>query len=844
LKKHKIFTKTKLVFSRTLGLAQSAIILAAILGAYLLEPFKRIDELSWDMVARYGPRMGNTKSFALLIEVNGLDPNSKLIEWGKVVDIFTALGAEQIIILPFSGRNPGLIKELNSNPKVIIASEIEPDPSHPGKNRFLARDTEAGLQPVAVAALGTHEQRIKRYQNINYDVGSSLVPSLESLAAQRMGLSVLPDKSYGIDFNREKKLPLVAISHVLQGGLSRELVESKIVIIGPTVFRPRDHVSVPISASDRPIGALQYHGFALDTLLSGRPVYFVNYYVSVSIILIIYLLCLIYTQQLAFIGAMVLLTFACSAWYIIFWGVFEATGVLIPGIPIIIVLGATTFSVLQSRTRREEKVIARLLEKASLDVASQFGRKESFSGQDHWSQALTMLDNLIPVTRAVLFELDAKSNKLRPAAFLRCSATELSEKRRDIMRFPYVDPISRDFVSDAVNILSNRVQDERQFLCPISVKGKLLNLWVVGTTKVSPATQLQFNSLFSSVSHKAAELSEKYALLSIIGTKEHWWHVKSNLQEIAVLKLSNELLKLSQWLMMLRIVVDNLNSPIIVFDLFGAPLVYNHAMQEVTREFGIEPVDLEPANLIAHACEMDMDAARYVMQQVLIEGRIYEKTIDTSDRVRRLRVWSLCYQGKERQVGGINIINSQGIVVELISIKSNISNMQVRIRSSVEEAVDKIARNPAFTHVDFVINSNQDSLLAVAPDEYFPQVLNALFILLAEDAKRRSIVSIQIDEDSARGQIIIKISNQGFGIPEESLREALKGSKYPAPGPLRNLRELLPKAFGPQGSFRLDSKIGEGYKVHISLKAVKEVGQEPSSTSVARPVIGLEPSLS
>jgi len=830
----------KSAFGRTLGFTQSAIILAVIIGSYLLTSFKNIDELSWDMVSRYGPQIRDMQSGVLLIEVNGLDPDSNLIEWEKFIDILVKLDAERIVILPFSGRNPNSIKRLNSNPKVIISSEIEPDPYHPGKNRFLTRDTKEGLQPTAVAALGPHEARIKRYQNYYYEVDSSLIPSLETLAAQKMGLSQLFGKSYGIDFNRANQIPLVGINHVLQGGLSRELVKSKIVIIGPSVFRPRDYVSTPISSSDNRIGALQFHGFSLNTLIAGRPIRFLGPYESVLIIIIVYSIFLLLNQQLGFIGSMVSLTLLCGAWSVIFWAFIEITSIVIPGIPIILVLGATTFSVLQSRTRREEQVVARLLEDASLEVASQFNRKGSPSKQDHGSQVLLMLDQLIPVTRAILFELDEKSNRLCPAAFLRCTVEELSEKRRDIRRSPYMYPIAKDFVSDSVNMLSNNVEDEHQFLCPISSKGKLLTLWLVGTTKVSPATQMQFNQLLLSVSRKAAALSERTAFLLSLKRKKHWWYVKTNMQEIAVSKLSGEVKTITQWLTMLRNVVEHLNSPIIVYDLFGSPIFYNKAMQEALREFSLDSVDPNPVVLIARAGDMDLDAAHHVLQQTLMEGHVFEKTIGSFDKMRRLRIWTLSSQEKEQQFSGDNFTKAQGMVIELISLKNNSSaGLQVEVRSVIEDAVDKIACDAAYAHITFVIDSNQDSLWATASVEHFSPAICALLTLLADDAKRPSSVTIQINADDSGEKILLQLTNHGFGIPEESLLEALSGSSYPVSGPLRDLRSLVSKAFGPKGHFQLDSKVGEGYRAEISLNAVRIVPSTLPSTVLYGPLVGV-----
>src|SRR5262249_12501834 len=114
---------------------------------------------------------------------------------------------------------------------------------------------------------------VYRQQRAWVSVGPRRYPALELAAARRqLAPEQLPERDYHVYFRGGPgSLPHVSLDVVLAGGLVRELVEGRTVLVGP-VPDARARGLFPPPAGGQPLWWLGVPGQALDPLLSQRAI--------------------------------------------------------------------------------------------------------------------------------------------------------------------------------------------------------------------------------------------------------------------------------------------------------------------------------------------------------------------------------------------------------------------------------------------------------------------------------------------------------------------------------------------------------------------------------------------
>ena len=139
-------------------------------------------------------------------------------------------------------------------------------------------------------------------------------------------------------------------------------------------------------------------------------------------------------------------------------------------------------------------------------------------------------------------------------------------------------------------------------------------------------------------------------------------------------------------------------------------------------------------------------------------------------------------------------------------------------RSSLHQAVQDLYREAAVRGISIHIQAPETSILVFAQPDVLSSLFQAILSVLIQDAAENTQVEVQMSKDEM--YLVFTLSNQGFGLPEETFQAYLFSSQAKASAEFVRIKELLPslKSFG--GELTGSSGVGQGMTFHVRLKAL------------------------
>ena len=306
--------------TRALGLLQSLLLALLLSVAAFLGVFTPLDGRVYDIFVSGAPSLNTSPRQVVLVDspvVAFFDPN---FGWIKLVDDLLALGARQVVFTVMPQGNPRVTEALLASSKVVVGSELTPDPERPGSQVFNLPRALRNSDPGAVADTPDALLSLHRYQRYWYTVGDDLVPSVEALTARRLGRDIPDDGSFLINFGgTDREFPRMHLQQVAEGRLIKEVVQGRVIVIGIGKERFHRNVVTPITSATREVSKLEFHGFALDSLLNGNAIGSLHPLGKAALLLAVWLLYFFVAQPMSFRAAVVTATLMIAGLVILAW---------------------------------------------------------------------------------------------------------------------------------------------------------------------------------------------------------------------------------------------------------------------------------------------------------------------------------------------------------------------------------------------------------------------------------------------------------------------------------------------------------------------------------------------
>ncbi len=815
--------------SRVYGFWRSFIFALALALLSILGIFEPLDGLLYDLFVRNSLGSNPIARKVMLVESPATAFSSdSTIRWDELANDLILRGAAQVIFTDVPASQNATVETLLKNPKVILGGDLASD-----------------LDLHAASVISDPLFGVHRYQRYSYRVSDKDVPSLEALAASRLGIHVPKEERYLVDFSGDASgFPRMKLNQVLNRDFIDDVVRDRVILIGPAGKGFYRTVATPITKGDRQVTELEYHGYALDTLLRGTPVVSLHPIAKGLVVVGIWLVCLLILQPMPFRKAVLTASFLALGLVSLAW-LLLLQRFYLPVLSPILVIGSSLMSIFLSKTESQNQALARLVTETNLAASGRLTGQSVPFDDAFWSHVLAMVDQILPLTRVVLLERVDGSKHVREVRSLRCTANAIEERRRDFGRAPYSTAVEKGEAIEVGKYLMAVEPGEHQFLAPLVWSGQVLGFWGFGIHRSQMADRSTLMHAVDVLSKQLSELmfERRQNMLQSMAAAS-WREHLIDQRDLSIQKLVQHLNMIDRHINVLEDMFNGLDAPTMVYDLFGRPLISNARMKSLLQAAQVQAEAQSVADLLETVCGLSAEEARAALVGVVFNGDSVEREARVGNARYLLQVSRLRNSTARVTTGQEVLQHTHGLMIQLFPMTNlemrepeHAKRMQhaaelppdgkrgmggqdeeqaVNVLHAVEEAIASTASSPEHEALSFAVNAPKSEAKALANPRKLKDILTALIQFLAEDSKQQG--KITVDLDTNEEGLVIALQNNGFGMPNEKLQAMLDGPALPKSDYLRRIKQLQDSAFGNHGRLALRSTVGGGYVAQATMR--------------------------
>ena len=757
------------------------------------------------------------------------------LDWNTVADQLLALGAKQVVFTVVPEGLRANTENLLRQRQVIVGSDLIFDPDDPDTARFNLPANLAGLLPPAVAEIPEHLLGLHRYQWYSYRVGEKIVPSLEALTARRLGIHVPQERQFLVNFrSNAQAFPRLKLQQLLDGKAISAVVRDRVVLIGIGVERFHGAVVTPISSSGRAVSELDYHGYALDSLLSGTAIASLHPGLKALLVLGVWLVFFVTVQRMSLRESMLVGTLATGGLLMLAWLALLGGHVHVPILGPMLVIGTTLVLTVQNKADRDDLELEKLANQANLAAEGRLRSHLTRTNGPCWTHVLSMIDQMLPVTRAVFLERVKGTAQVCRAQSLRCTPDAVAN-RGNLTQEPYASAIAQRQVIRIQNFLKKGPSDERQYLAPIMTDGEVLGFLAYGVARNQLAHQATIERALAFLQRRVADLllEEREGAPTGLAMGSRW---RDDVRVASLSRLAQHFQLADQHAELLEDVFDHLDTPTLVYDLYGRQLFANVGMKSLLKEAQLATNGhLSAADLIERVCGLKHDSARAALAASVFDEVRFEHAAWIGAVQYTLKSTPL---NAIESVGSGNtdpLVHSNGIMLQLLPAHPDTVAGSVTIPAGalaadstsaessaltdvwplIESAATQMANQTQFEAVHFALEGSREPAMVDADPQRLGSLIMAILYLLASDSKLSGTITVTVAIDAPHATVSMR--NEGYGMPNERLQAMLHGPTWPQSPLLRRIRQVYADALGPQGTLSLCSAVGRGYCANVAL---------------------------
>lgn len=568
------------------------------------------------------------------------------IDWQAVTGELRRLGARQIVLLNASAGTVQTLTAGTPPPDLLIGMEANLDRGE--TDRWLpARPLVPPLPPyLGLSIVGAAEFGVHRRHLLAIDADGVSYPTIEGLAAARMrgaGWAPPSENAYLINYaSGIAALPKTTLDRVIAGELVESLVRDRAVIIGSSQISSGARIYVPLFLESPWIGELEYHGFALQTLLGGRIVREMTPAAAIALIagLLVFIVVFAYLAGQRY--APLIVVGVIGGTIVADAGLLAFFDRALPLVGMLLALGAYLAIAIMHRVRAKGQLLERLVRDVSVRVRERLSPSTASSEENPWNQVSAMATELLDLNRCVFFETIPGEARLREIEAVGGSRDDIAERRRDYRRSPFTDAIAGGGPTrTGRQVLKVRGEDEDQFLAPLIFGGDLLGFWAFSVSRERWTNSPGFMTLARGFTERASDylagVRQRAILLGADPDKRALTNPVAGDDAGSEFRLSPLLELLNRRLVLAEEVLTGISTATIVFDAFGRVLHSNKQMRRLLSVVEISPTETTPLELVTKLTDVPEEHVRRYLRYVMLEqGTISVPTQATAGGKRYL----------------------------------------------------------------------------------------------------------------------------------------------------------------------------------------------------------------
>ncbi len=477
-----------------------------------------------------------------------------------------------------------------------------------------------GLIQIPPAYYGIH-----RIQYLTVPFNEENYLTMEHLSL-KSGYHRQPDTvldKYLINFIGKSGMPNIRVERAISGELIPELVKDKTILIGFQKTTLHGELLTPM-APNKGISKLKFHGYALDTLISGDIIHEMSSVIKLVFITSIVLFSLIMYQFLNIhFFSWVTLPLLCLYLFIT-WLVLSHLSIWLPLSEMMVAHISTLYFVYSNRTKKQDKATQKMLLYTSMKWRERYLPESFYDTEEHWTQVINMVKQTFGLSRTIFLDRVKGDHRVKEVIALNCSLSDINERRRDYERTPYSTALEEGgpIKMGKFNFLTKASQDEAQYLVPLLFGGQILGFWAFGIDPSRALAIENFNTVIMNFANQIGELlyrREQKRLKDISAERHYLKYLHLEGRDVAYQELNRSIILIEQRLKLLETVFHGMGLSTILYDLFGRVIHVNKNMTELLKNSDLLPYEITAMDFISKLCKLPADEIRSLLRKTIFE---------------------------------------------------------------------------------------------------------------------------------------------------------------------------------------------------------------------------------
>lgn len=586
------------------------------------------ENLVYDAFVQLAPERERATDRVFLLE-SGLETwNRGDGLWGPLLELLHRNGAAQIVFMrPPPNASEAFFREAGRMGNVWFGRAVVP-PDPPVRESRLeplpnaAKGTAARFAPLVLPSPehGVHREHAARIR-LRGEVRDTL---MLKAARAALGRTVDAGDRFLVNFNgRAQGLARISVQRALAGQAVPEVVKGRCVLIGfalPPVF---PGLQIPLQGGKKKVSLLEYHAYALDTLLDRSWIREAGPWPKLACIALVAVIGVVLYQLLQFRAALWFTGLALGLYLVLAWGLLVYGRLWLPVLEIGLAQVALFAVVWRRRQAVQMDAVRELLLRLTREMRERLFPEDFADSEDSWSRIIVLITQTLRLERGIFLETLENDHRVREIASYRCSLTDIQERRRDFHRTPYTTALNQAGPVRVEGYLTAAGEDEIQYLVPLYFSGRVEGFWAFGVRSDQPRTIPNFEPLIKTYADEiAAQLQQRRERLRERKRRARFLSKILRLEagELPLLEIDRAFFHLRRRLRLLEAIQDRMHAATVVYDLFGRVVQVNEPMSVLLERFGFRLFEMTAADMASGLTGQDLEQVRATLRQVVNHG--------------------------------------------------------------------------------------------------------------------------------------------------------------------------------------------------------------------------------
>jgi len=675
-------------------------LLITCLSLSYFEAFKFFDSYLFDHTITLVPEINQDKTNILLIEV----PRDYLHfnkAWPALIDLLNQNQAKLIVftIIPASASTQFYSSVITSD-RVIIGRNLLSDPDSESEQEDLKSLTPPipeglSLQPNyhwGIIDVPDPINGVYRYQSNYSYFNDNPIKSIEFIVKERTSTkttTTLPPPTFMVNFGGlSHGLPKINLQRILKEKSLPEIIKGKIVLIGRQLDTKTENIITPITKNGPRMSLLDFHGYALNTLLAKNEIGDLSALFKIFIHLAIFIIGFIIFQFVNVRMSILLNALIIGSYIVVFVLSSVFLDLWVPLTEVIFSQSVIFLYIYFNKVIRDNLTAHRMLIDLSLKLKQRLFPQNFHSSPEYWDQIITMMSQTLHLNKAIFLDRISHDHRVKEVKSFNCSVDDINEKRRDYTRTPYSTAIEEKGIIqiEKVRFFKHTKHNELEFLVPLTFTGQVLGFLAYTIDSDQLEKTPRFTSIMKNFTTQVGEMlyiRHQWQLQQISDDSSLKKYLRMEGDAFAYKKLNESLKILEQRLSLTEEVLNELDTAIILYDLFGRVLYVNEKMHSLCRVSGLNPEDSNALDLGVALSMKDRTMFQGFLQNVILNRNTISLSVhlpSAPENQYALNIRALTHDPNNLNMFDKKPFQITGILFELIDITNVKKLMNAKIR--------------------------------------------------------------------------------------------------------------------------------------------------------------------